>query len=267
MSKNLFGKRMAALIAAFLLVLNISGIVWADPETEEPAPEEPAAVEEVPVEEVPAEVVEEVPEVIEEVPYEPENPVSFGLEAEGNMTLQDEVYGEQAEDIEFITVNTRDGHTFYIVIERYAEGDNVHFLNQVDSYDLQAILSEASESTEVLDETYETDVFESLIPTEPVPTDTELPKDETDGQKTDFKKNLYTFGAVVLLIGAVAGAYYVVKIRPNKKGKIDEEHEFTDDEEYEAEDPDEYEEVEDGAESLPEEPEEDDEYEDEYEED
>lgn len=250
MSKSKIGKRLAALIAAFLLVLNLSGIVWADPETEEPVPEEPAAVEEVPVEEVP---VEEVPEVIEEVPYEPENPVSFGLEAEGNMTLQDDISGEQAEDIEFITVNTRDGHTFYIVIERYAEGDNVHFLNQVDSYDLQAILSEASESTEILDETYETDLFESLIPTEPVPTGTDIPKDETDGQKTDLKKNLYTFGAVVLLIGAVAGAYYIVKIRPNKKGKIDEDHEFTDDEEYEAEDPDEYEEVEDGAEDLPEE--------------
>ncbi len=262
MSKSKIGKRLAALIAAFLLVLNLSGIVWADPETEESVPEEPAAVEEVPVEEVP---VEEVPEVIEEVPYEPENPVSFGLEASGNMELQDDISGEQAQDIEFITVNTRDGHTFYIVIERYSEGGNVHFLNQVDSYDLQAILSESSESTEVLDETSETDMFESLIPTEPVPTDTELPKDETDGQKTDFKKNLYTFGAVVLLIGAVAGAYYVVKIRPNKKGKIDEDHEFTDDEEYEAEDPDEYEEVEDGAESIPEE--EPEEYEDEYEED
>lgn len=265
MSKSKIGKRLAALIAAFLLVLNLSGIVWADPETEEPAPEEPAAVEEVPVAEVPAEVVEEVPEVIEEVPYEPENPVSFGLEASGNMELQDDISGEQAQDIEFITVNTRDGHTFYIVIERYQEGDNVHFLNQVDSYDLQAILSEASESTEILDETYETDLFESLIPTEPVPTGTDIPKDETDGQKTDLKKNLYTFGAVVLLIGAVAGAYYVVKIRPNKKGKIDEDHEFTDDEEYEAEDPDEYEEVEDGAESVPEE--EPEEYEDEYEED
>jgi hypothetical protein len=265
MSKSKIGKRLAALIAAFLLVLNLSGIVWADPETEEPVPEEPATVEEVPVEEVTVEVTEEVPEVIEEVPYEPENPVSFGLEASGNMELQDDISGEQAQDIEFITVNTRDGHTFYIVIERYQEGDNVHFLNQVDSYDLQAILSEGSESTEILDETYETDLFESLIPTEPVPTGTDIPEDETDGQKTDLKKNLYTFGAVVLLIGAVAGAYYVVKIRPNKKGKIDEDHEFTDDEEYEAEDPDEFEEVEDGAESVPEE--EPEEYEDEYEED
>ncbi len=265
MSKSKIGKRLAALIAAFLLVLNLSGIVWADPETEEPVPEEPATVEEVPVEEVTVEVTEEVPEVIEEVPYEPENPVSFGLEASGNMELQDDISGEQAQDIEFITVNTRDGHTFYIVIERYQEGDNVHFLNQVDAYDLQAILSESSESTEALDETYETDLFESLIPTEPVPTGTDIPEDETDGQKTDLKKNLYTFGAVVLLIGAVAGAYYVVKIRPNKKGKIDEDHEFTDDEEYEAEDPDEYEEVEDRAEDLPEE--EPEEYEDEYEED
>ena len=64
MSKNLFGKRMAALIAAFLLVLNLSGIVWADPETEEPAPaaeeqvEEPAAEEQT--EEPAAEQGEEV---------------------------------------------------------------------------------------------------------------------------------------------------------------------------------------------------------------
>ena len=259
MSKNRIAKRMAAVLAAFLLVLNVSGIVWADPEVEEPVPEETAAVEQVP-EELPPEPVEEVPAVVEEIPVEPENPVSFGLEAQGNMTLQDDIEGEQAQSLEFITVNTRDGHTFYIVIERYETGDNVHFLNQVDASDLQAILAEVPEGLEVTEGSSVTDPFETLVPTEVSVLESDIPQQEEPGQKTDYKKSLYTFAAVIVLIGAVAGIYYIVKIRP-KKGRIDDTREFDDDEEYEAEDRDEYEKVEDRSEDLSEE-----EYEEEYEE-
>ncbi len=69
------------------------------------------------------------------------------LTPEGNMELIDDIQGEQAEDKQFIVVQSRNGNYFYIVIDHAAEGENsVHFLNQVDEADLLAIIE--SEETE-----------------------------------------------------------------------------------------------------------------------
>ena len=61
----------------------------------------------------------------------------------GNMTLIDNVEGEDEGEKQFIIVQSKNGHYFYIVIDYSAEGENtVHFLNQVDEADLMAILAE-----------------------------------------------------------------------------------------------------------------------------
>ena len=61
----------------------------------------------------------------------------------GNMTLIDNVEGEDEGQKQFIIVQSQNGHYFYIVIDYAAEGENtVHFLNQVDEADLMAILAE-----------------------------------------------------------------------------------------------------------------------------
>ena len=61
----------------------------------------------------------------------------------GNMTLIDNVEGEDEGQKQFIIVQSKNGHYFYIVIDYSAEGENtVHFLNQVDEADLMAILAE-----------------------------------------------------------------------------------------------------------------------------
>ena len=62
---------------------------------------------------------------------------------DGNMTLVDNVVGENEGQKQFIIVQSKNGHYFYIVIDYAAEGENtVHFLNQVDEADLMAILAE-----------------------------------------------------------------------------------------------------------------------------
>ena len=62
------------------------------------------------------------------------------LTPEGNMTLVDDVDGA---DRQFITVTSKNGNVFYIIIDRAGEGENtVHFLNQVDEADLLGLMGE-----------------------------------------------------------------------------------------------------------------------------
>ena len=63
------------------------------------------------------------------------------LTPDGNLDIVDDIVQE---DKQFITVTSRSGAEFYIVIDRSHESDNVYFLNQVDDVDLFALLEEDS---------------------------------------------------------------------------------------------------------------------------
>lgn len=80
----------------------------------------------------------------------------FAFTPDGNLTLIDdflqiEVPGdEETEQIEkqFITVQSKNGNTFYIVIDRNGETENVYFLNLVDEADLMALMESEEGETE-----------------------------------------------------------------------------------------------------------------------
>ena len=61
------------------------------------------------------------------------------LTPDGNATLVDDYGGNK----QLITVTTKNGNYFYILVDRDDEGENtVHFLNQVDEADLMALMED-----------------------------------------------------------------------------------------------------------------------------
>ena len=167
-----------------------------------------------------------------EIPPE-ENSNPEVLTPEGNMTLVDDITGEAANEKEFITVVTKNGHYFYIVIDRSDSGNNtVHFLNQVDEADLLALLSD-EEKDAYLAEPQPTPAPEPTpIPT-PVPT--EKPSTEPDSSSIR--------GTVILVLFAVLGilVFFYLRSRknpsPKTKGAFDpEDYDYGDDEDDDDED-------------------------------
>ncbi|MBR3356245.1 MAG: DUF4366 domain-containing protein [Solobacterium sp.] len=78
-----------------------------------------------------------------EEPAEPEEPENLDpLTLDGNLTLVDDITSEKTGK-QFITVVSKNGNYFYIIIDRDDEGENtVHFLNQVDEADLLNLMDE-----------------------------------------------------------------------------------------------------------------------------
>ena len=86
-----------------------------------------------------------LPEVVEEDVVTVTDETSGALTPEGNLTLVDDYYTDYSDGSgqQFITLVSKSGNTFYLVIDRNAKGQQtVHFMNLVDEADLLALMEE-----------------------------------------------------------------------------------------------------------------------------
>lgn len=86
----------------------------------------------------------------------PENQGSEALTPDGNLSLIDDILqsdpyasdkGITVGDKQFITVQSKNGNYFYIVIDRSGDTENVYFLNLVDEADLMALMEDADSAS------------------------------------------------------------------------------------------------------------------------
>ena len=155
--------------------------------------------------------------------FEEEIEKSDGLTPDGNLTLVDDFGSITGTGKQFVTLVTKAGNYFYLIIDRDEKGnENVHFLNQVDEADLFALMDEdeaaamkeqiaAEEAAKAAAEAAEKAKTEQ---TEPQPTE---PAEKEPEQRPS--KLPYAIGLILLISACGAGgAFFYLK---NKKSQAE----------------------------------------------
>ena len=158
-------------------------------------------------------------------------PPSSALTPDGNLTLVDD-YDEAHADgsgKQFITLVTKAGNTFYLIIDRDDEGEQtVHFLNLVDEADLLALMDEDTAAK------YTKPEPEVQPPAETQPPEDGDGKDEPDAEKPAPKVNPLPALILVLALLGGGGFFAYTKFFKGKKkeqAKPDPDADYLDDEE------------------------------------
>lgn len=151
-------------------------------------------------------------------------------DTDGNASLiSDRHVIYSSDQIQFISVATKDGHVFYIVIDYTdTDGDNVYFLNKVDDFDMFRLLYEGNEddeNTNIVEE-YQAQQGNTSAPV-PVDqnqgtrkTETTSPAEPTDNSSGGISTELlvYLIGGTVFVLALVI--FLILKVRSIKKNRI-----------------------------------------------
>ena len=165
-----------------------------------------------------------LPEIVEENVVTVTDETSGALTPEGNLTLVDDYHTDYSDGSgqQFITLVSKSGNTFYLVIDRNAKGQQtVHFMNLVDEADLLALMEEEDADAYTAEKEAATQAEQDRLKAEE---EAKKAAEEAAASGTEQpKENKITkhagafLGAVALIALAAGGVFYFYRQQMQKK--------------------------------------------------
>ena len=164
-----------------------------------------------------------LPEVVEEDVVTITDETSGALTPEGNLTLVDDYHTDYSDGSgqQFITLVSKSGATFYLVIDRNAKGQQtVHFMNLVDEADLLALMEEDAADAYTAEKEAAAQAEQDRLKAEE---EAKKAAEEAASGEEQPKENKVTkiasgfLGVVVLIALAAGGGFYVFAKQKQKK--------------------------------------------------
>ena len=164
-----------------------------------------------------------LPEVVEDVVTVTDE-TSGALTPEGNLTLVDDYHTDYSDGSgqQFITLVSKSGNTFYLVIDRNSKGaQTVHFMNLVDEADLLALMEEEDADAYTAEKEAAAQAEQDRLKAEK---EAKKAAEEAAASGTEQpKENKVTkiasgfLGVVVLIALAAGGGFYFYRQQMQKK--------------------------------------------------
>ena len=163
-----------------------------------------------------------------------------GLTPSGNLTLVDDFGERNGEGQQFVTLVTKNGNYFYLIIDRDEKGEEtVHFLNMVDERDLFALMEDDEKAAyesqmaaeQAAKEAAEKAAAEAAASSQSGESETQKPEDEP--AKESKKTNLAPILIIIVLMAAAGGGWFFMQTKKKKKAESapDPDADYTDDDE------------------------------------
>ena len=155
-----------------------------------------------------------LPEVVEEDVVTVTDETSGALTPEGNLTLVDDYHTNYSDGSgqQFITLVSKSGATFYLVIDRNAKGQQtVHFMNLVDEADLLTLMEEDAADAYTAEKEAAAQAEQDRL------------KAEEEAKKAAEEAAASGFLGVVVLIALAAGGIFYAFAKQKQKKQAEKE--------------------------------------------
>lgn len=172
--------------------------------------------------------------------FEEDEPVTVpdihGLTPDGNLSLVDDIGPVTGEGQQFVTLVTKAGNYFYLIIDRDEKGEEtVHFLNLVDERDLFSLMEDDEKTayeSQLAAEQAAKDAAEKAAAEAATAESGEGDETKTDKDKESGKsRNMLPLLLIPVILAAAGGGWFFMQTKKKKQEaeKLDPDADYTDD--------------------------------------